>query len=138
MQFAPEVYQQDPNWVPPDPQHVLDLIRDGGPFAAHCRVQSFLAERNGDVWLPDVGLPGFAFGPARAEPETLGSRCTPTFIMRVLANYEFWGSTSHELAITFGLVDRDRLSSPSPSARHVAWSRAEAHPRDERPARRAT
>ena len=61
VHFAPEVYQQDPNWVPPDPQHVLDLIRDGGPFAAHCRVQSFLAERNGDVLARVVAVVDDAF-----------------------------------------------------------------------------
>ena len=49
MELAPEVYEQNTNWVPPDPEHVMSLIRDGGSFAAHSRVQSFLAERGGKV-----------------------------------------------------------------------------------------
>lgn len=47
MQLAADVYRDDPNWVAPDAEHVMALIDDGGPFAAHSRVQSFLAERDG-------------------------------------------------------------------------------------------
>lgn len=49
MALAGRVYEHDPSWVAPDPEHVSALIRDGGPFAAHSRVQPFLAERGGDV-----------------------------------------------------------------------------------------
>jgi hypothetical protein len=49
MELAAEVYEHDRNWVAPDPEHVMGLIQDGGPFAAQSRVQSFLAERGGNV-----------------------------------------------------------------------------------------
>ncbi len=45
--------------------------------------------RAGDDRLRGVGVPGGAIDPSRAEPETLGSWCTPGVGVRVLVGFQF-------------------------------------------------
>ena len=47
--FAQEVYDNDPNWLPPDPHHMQSMLtgqQDAGP---HWKVQPFIAESGGKI-----------------------------------------------------------------------------------------
>ena len=50
VDFAWEVYRDDPAWVPPLKDEVLGMLTPGkNPFFEHARAQYFLARRNGKV-----------------------------------------------------------------------------------------
>ena len=50
VDFAWEVYGQDPNWVPPLKNEVLGMLTPGkNPFFGHAEAQYFLARRDGRI-----------------------------------------------------------------------------------------
>ncbi|MGD9811025.1 MAG: N-acetyltransferase, partial [Sphingobium sp.] len=50
VDFAWEVYKDDPNWVPPLTEEVHGLLTPGkNPFFEHAEAQYFLARRGGRI-----------------------------------------------------------------------------------------
>ncbi len=50
VDFGQEVYDQNPNWVPPDTHHLTQLLSGQSAFGAQSEVQAFWCEDNGRVF----------------------------------------------------------------------------------------